>query len=506
MTDAASGGDASGGGGGAIVGDGGAADANRIPATTYKETWASVDTHPPAPEWFQDAKFGLWYHWGAFSVAAYGSEWYPRNMFHSGSPEYNHHLATFGDPYGNWPYHNFLNGANDKAGTFTKFAPKLKSDGGNFDPNEWAQLFLDAGAKMAGPVAEHHDGFSMWKSTCNEWNSVSKGPGLDLAAQFAAAYRAKGLKFLVSTHTAYNFTGYYQYVPAQTDPSLKKLYGQMAKADEEQLWLCEQKELIDLYQPDYMWHDFNVPQISEATRLAYLAYYYNRGIDWGKEVVVSFNDGFNKNGEVQQVERGGYADITNPFWLCEDSISQTTWCYTQGMSYYSGKALLHSLIDRVSKNGALLLNIAPMADGTIPQAQKDALLTMGSWLKPNGEAIYATRAWVKFGEGPTKLGTGGFSTPVEATAQDIRFTRNKANTALYAIGLGWPGSNQAVITTLKSPAFDTSTITDVTFIGGGSCTWTQDATGLKVNLPAQQANNLGYAVKISFSATIPKLN
>jgi hypothetical protein len=107
-------------------------------------------------------------------------------MFHSGSAEYNHHLATFGDPYGNWPYHNFLNGANDKAGAFTKFAPKLKSAGGNFDPNEWAQLFADAGAKMAGPVAEHHDGFSMWKSTCNEWNSVSKGPGLDLVAQFAA--------------------------------------------------------------------------------------------------------------------------------------------------------------------------------------------------------------------------------------------------------------------------------------------------------------------------------
>ncbi|MDP4179717.1 MAG: alpha-L-fucosidase [Bacillota bacterium] len=475
-------------------------------ATTYTATWASVNTHQAAPEWFQDAKFGLWYHWGAFSVAACGSEWYPRNMYNKGSYEYNNQLSKYGDPFSTWPYHNFINGANNKAGVFTKFAPKLKSQGGNFDPDEWAQLFYDAGAKMAGPVAEHHDGFSMWNSTCNEWNSVKKGPGLDLAGLFAKAYRAKGLKFLVSTHTAWNFTGYYQYAPAQTDPSLKKLYGQLSKAEEEQLWLNKEKELIDLYQPDYMWHDFNMGQISEATRLNYLSYYYNKAIDWGKEVVVSYNDGFNTQGEVQQVERGGYANTTYPFWLCEDSVSQSTWSYTQGMSYYSGKSMLHSLIDRVSKNGCLLLNIAPMADGTIPDGQKNILKTMGSWLKPNGEAIYATRAWEKFGEGPTQMGKGGFATPIEGKAEDIRFTRNKTNNVLYAIGMGWPSNNQMLITTLKSTSFDTSTIKDITFIGGGSCSWSQDSSGLKVNLPANLANNLGYAIKISFDGNIPKLN
>lgn len=471
-------------------------------ASSYSSTWASVNSHNPAPEWFQDAKFGLWYHWGAFSVPAYGSEWYPRNMYNSGSGEYRNHTSVYGDPYTSWPYHNFLNGANNKAGVYTKFAPKLKSQGGNFDPDEWAQLFYDAGAKMAGPVSEHHDGFSMWDSTCNEWNSVKKGPGLDLTGLFAKAFRAKGMKFLVSTHTAYNFTGYYQYVKTQTDSSLKKLYGQLSTAEEEKLWLDKEKELIDLYQPDYMWHDFNVAKISEKTRLDYLSYYYNKANEWGKEVVVSYNDGFNKNGEVQQVERGGYADTTYPYWLCEDSVSQSSWCYTKGIGYYSGKAILDSLIDRVSKNGCLLLNLAPMADGSIPEEQKKILKTMGDWLKKYGEAIYSTRAWDKYGEGPSQLGKGGFSKPVEGKAEDIRFTRNKANTALYAIAMGWPSNNQMVISSLKTGSFDASKISAITFVnGGGNCTWTQDGTGLKVNLPSNLSDSMGYAVKIALKGS-----
>src|SRR5947207_6620984 len=143
----------------------------------YDPTWASVDQHPAAPEWFQDAKFGIYYHWGVFSVPAFGYEWYPRNMHISGSAENQHHIATYGDP-SVWPYHNFINGASDKAGRRVQFAPKLKSAGGNWDPNEWAQLFADAGARFAGPVGEHHDGFSMWNSTVNEWNAANKGPKL----------------------------------------------------------------------------------------------------------------------------------------------------------------------------------------------------------------------------------------------------------------------------------------------------------------------------------------
>src|SRR5689334_24274557 len=152
---------------------------------SYTPAWSSVDQHPPAPEWFQDAKFGIYYHWGVFSVPAFGNEWYPRNMYIGGSAENNHHIATYGDP-SVWPYQNFINGARDKAGNFVQFAPKLASAGGAWDPNGWAQLFADAGARFAGPVAEHHDGYSMWNSSVNEWNSVKTGPRLDLLAQHAA--------------------------------------------------------------------------------------------------------------------------------------------------------------------------------------------------------------------------------------------------------------------------------------------------------------------------------
>jgi len=490
------------GGSTGTVGGGGASGPQ-----TYTATWASVDQHPAAPEWFQDAKFGLWHHWGAFCYPAFGSEWYPRNMFNKGSGEYNHHMSVYGDPLGNWPYDKFLTGANDKSGKLAKFAPKQVADGGSWDPDAWAQLFAEAGAKMAGPVAEHHDGFSMWKSTCNEWNSVDKGPNLDLVGILAKAYRAKGMKFMVSTHTAYNFTGYYQWAPAQSDASFKKLYGQLGESAEEALWLSKEKELIDGYQPDYMWHDFSMGGFSDSNKLAYLAYYYNKGVEWGKDVVVSYNDGFSGHaGEIHQEERAGEAGLSATFWLSEDTLSLTTWGYTEGMAYYSSKSLLHALIDRVSKNGFLLLNTSPMADGTFPQAQKDILLAMGAWLKLFGEAIYSTRAWVKYGEGPTQMGGGGMGAPVEGKATDVRFTRSKDNKTLYAIGLGWPTGNQMVITTLKAGSFDVSTIKDVNFLGGDSCVFSQDSSGLKVSLPSSLSNSNGYAVKITFNGTIPTPN
>ncbi|WP_433303862.1 alpha-L-fucosidase [Actinoplanes sp. CA-030573] len=477
--------------------------------SAYTASWSSVDQHPPAPDWFQDAKFGIYYHWGAFSVPAFGNEWYPRNMYNNGSNENNHHKAVYGDPSA-WPYHNFINGARDKAGNWVQFAPKLASAGGAFDPNAWAQLFVDAGARFAGPVAEHHDGFSMWNSSVNEWNSVARGPRLDLLRLHADAIRGKGLKLMVAMHHAYNFTGYYQWVPAQSDASLKKLYGQLGAAAEQQLWYDKLREIVDGYQPDLLWQDFNLTQLPESRRLDFLAYYYNRAVAWDREVVATYKDGFNNRGEVFDFERGGPAGIQTPYWLTDDSISSSSWCYTNGIGYYPTNALLHALIDRVSKNGTMVLNIAPMADGTIPSGQQSILRGIGDYLRRFGESIYATRAWTAYGEGPTQMGGGTFQTPRTGTAQDIRFTRSKDNRILYATFLGWPGGT-ATIGTLASSRIDLGTLTSVQLLGTTAGTYidlptrTQDSGGLHVSLPSTPYSAPAYVLKLTFSGAIPAL-
>ena len=491
---------------GGLFGAGGAQAA----PSTYTPDWNSVDQHPPAPEWFQDAKFGIYFHWGVFSVPAYDNEWYPRSMYSSGSNANTHHIATYGQPSA-WPYHNFINGAKDLAGNTVQFAPRLKSAGGNFDPDEWAQLFVDAGAKFAGPVAEHHDGFSMWDSQVNEWNSVAKGPKLDLLGLFTTAIRNKGLKLLVAMHHAFHYNGFYEFAPAQTDPSLKKLYGQLGAAAENQLWYDKLKEVIDRAKPDILWQDFKLDAVDETQRLKFLSYYYNQANSWGREVVATYKDGLNGKGEIFDYERGGPGDLTTPYWLTDDSISSSSWCYTQGIGYYSIKQMLHSFLDRISKNGNVLLNIAPMADGTIPQAQKDILLGMGDYLKRFGESVYSTRAWSVYGEGPTKMGGGSFTNPTAGTAQDIRFTRDKANTVLYATVLGWPGSS-LTIKTLGSDQINLSSLTSVKLLDSTAGNYinlptpVQTSSGLTVSLPSSAPYNANaYVLKLSFSGGIPAL-
>ena len=491
---------------GGLFGAGGAQAA----PSTYTPDWNSVDQLPPAPEWFQDAKVGIYFHWGVVSVPAYDNEWYPRSMYSSGSNANTHHIATYGQPSA-WPYHNFVNGAKDLAGNTVQFAPKLKSAGGNFDPDEWAQLFVDAGAKFAGPVAEHHDGFSMWDSQVNEWNSVAKGPKLDLLGLFTTAIRNKGLKLLVAMHHAFHYNGFYEFAPAQTDPSLKKLYGQLGAVAENQLWYDKLKEVIDRAKPDILWQDFKLDAVDETQRLKFLSYYYNQANSWGREVVATYKDGLNGKGEIFDYERGGPGDLTTPYWLTDDSISNSSWCYTQGIGYYSIKQMLHSFLDRISKNGNVLLNIAPMADGTIPQAQKDILLGMGDYLKRFGESVYSTRAWSVYGEGPTKMGGGSFTNPTAGTAQDIRFTRDKANTVLYATVLGWPGSS-LTIKTLGSDQINLSSLTSVKLLDSTAGNYinlptpVQTSSGLTVSLPSSAPYNANaYVLKLSFSGGIPAL-
>jgi alpha-L-fucosidase len=303
-------------------------------------------------------------------------------------------------------------------------------------------------------------------------------------------------------HHAWNFTGYWAYPPVtQTVDSLKKLYGQLDTARENQLWYDKLKEIIDGYQPDLIWQDLYLSRIPESRRLDFLSYYYNKAIDWGKEVVVTSKDGF-QTGEMHDYERGGPADITTPYWLTDDAISSSTWCYTTGMGYYSTTQMLHSLIDRVSKNGNMLLDIAPMADGTIPAAQRTILVGMGNWLHKFGESIYATRAWTVYGEGPTKAGGGAFTAPLTGTNKDWRFTRTRDSSTMYAICLGWPGNSTSVTIASITPA--RFAVTGVYIFGATAGTYTkintftQNTSGLTFTTPtAQPYTALAYAFKIT---------
>lgn len=480
--------------------------------TRFTASWDSVDQHK-MPEWFQDAKFGIYYHWGAFATSAYGSEWYPRNMYNRpDSNEYKHHTQVYGDPFGDWPYNKFLTGAKDKSGKFVQFAPKLKSDGGAWDPDEWAQMFVDAGARFAGPVGEHHDGFSNWDSKTNEWNAVAMGPKLNLVKLQAEAFRKRGLKFLVSMHHTFHFIGYYGYAPKMTDPSLQKLFGQLPTAQEQQIWSDKLKEIIDEFLPDVLWQDAFLYALPQDRLTGFLSYYYNAALDANKEVVATAKDGIvdNKNthrGQVYDYEGAGPTDIVTPLWLSDQPLSGATWSYTEGMPYYATNALLHTFIDRVSKGGNLLLNMSPMPDGTFPQQQKDILQAFGRFLKQTGTAIYGTRPWEVYGEGPTKMG-GGFGA-TEATANDVRYTKSKDGDAVFAILLGWPGNGKQVslksVTTSRFPVG----AGNVFLFGptGGSAIklqFTQDGSGLHITLPSNQPYTaVAYAIKISKSGAEP---
>jgi alpha-L-fucosidase len=493
----------------------------------YEASWSSLEQVNPVPEWFKDAKFGIYFHWGVYSVPAFGNEWYPRHMYMEGSGENLHHIQKYGTPE-EWPYHYFITGAKDKQGNFVQFAPKLKSEGGNFDPEEWADLLAKSGAKFAGPVAEHHDGFSMWASKVNPWNAKNYGPKKDLVGLLVDAIRKRDMKIILSMHHAFNCSPglqknstswqFFEFAPKTNDPELKTLYAQHSKDKNEEIWVEKHKEIIDNYQPDIIWQDFNLTGVSEQKLLEFLAYYYNRAGEWGKEVVNTYKDALNNKVAVLDYERGGPADLTDYYWLTDDAISLTSWCYTEGIGFYTPKQVLHGFLDRISKNGNLLLNISPKADGTITQEQKDILLAMGDWLGKYGEAVYSTRAWVKYGEGPVKMGSGHvhtsggkFEAPSEATAKDIRFTRSKDNKNLYAIVLGWPADTKMVsISSLADNLFLTQTLSEVSLLGTkkGSykkLKYQQDQNGLHVILPDKPAEELAYVIKLSFSNVIPEL-
>jgi alpha-L-fucosidase len=213
---------------------------------------------------------------------------------------------------------------------------------------------------------------------------------------------------------------------------------------------------------------------------------------------------------VADYERGGPANITRPYWLTDDAISASSWSYTVGIEYYSSIQMIHSLLDRVSKNGNMLLNISPTSAGILPDEQQRVLLDIGAYLGRYGEAVYGTRAWDIYGEGPNKAGGGSFTEPLTGNSSDIRFTRNKEKTVLYATILGWPESSTVSIASLGSDAqVDLANLKSIKLLGDSASDfidvpgWTQDPNALTIQLPSEPAESQAYVLKLSFKRNIP---
>lgn len=472
-----------------------------IEKINYEANWESLSKYDEAAAWFKDAKFGIYAHWGVMSVPAYANDWYARNMHIIGTDEYNHHVKMYGKP-SEFGYHDFV--------------PMFKAE--HFDANKWADLFEKSGAKFAGIVAEHHDGWSNWASKINPWNSADMGPNRDLLGELSKAIRKKDLKFITSFHMARNHqvykenpkkwlidTSYFPYNPkmptSSEDPLLSKMYGNISKEKFSKDWLGKLKEVIDNYSPDLIYFDSQTQKIPESYKQEFAAYYFNDAIAKNKQVVFTHKEGeFPKSVSLEDFEKGRMNKITKEYWLTDETISTGSWSYTTSLGLKTSNEIIHILADVVSKNGALMLNISPKANGIIPQNQQDILITIGDWLRTNGEAIYGCRPWEVFGEGPSKQEKSGmFLDKINYTPQDIRYT--KKENIIYAIVLGWPGNNRPI--TLSSFSYNIlgdkmPDIKEVSILGyNEKIPFSLDNTGLKLTTPKQEIDSKAFVIKIN---------
>jgi alpha-L-fucosidase len=466
------------------------------PAQPYEPTWESLSNYS-VPEWFQDAKFGIFIHWGVYAVPAFNNEWYPRFMYRDevsrkGANFYQYHREHFG-PQSEFGYKDFI--------------PMFKAE--RWDPAAWVDLFRRAGARYVVPVAEHHDGFAMYATDLTRWNAANMGPRRDVIAELEQATRKAGLKFGVSTHRAFNWR-YYTYADEfdTTDEANAGLYSPPHPEDEPaspafiQDWFARTKELIDRFRPDVLWFDFGWHfDEFEPYRPQVTAYYYNQAIDWGREVVLQYKDKFPEGTAVWDIERGKLDDIREHYWQTDTAVSYKTWCYIEDDEFKTVTTLVHDLVDIVSKNGNLLLNIGPRADGMIPAEAADLLLGIGEWLKINGEAIYGTRHWHTYGEGSAKVALGHITERQNEplTVQDIRFTTR--DNVLYAICPGWPGEALTIKSLGAGSTVRADMITQVSMLGSPQVlSWSQDENGLTVQLPNEKPCQHAYTVKIALKA------
>jgi alpha-L-fucosidase len=470
-------------------------------ATPFHPDWESLKK-VGVPDWYQDAKFGIFLHWGLYSVPAFGNEWYPRNMYVAGSKEFQHHVATFG-PQSKFGYKDFI--------------PNFKA--GKFDPHAWAELFRKAGAKYVIPVAEHHDGFAMYDSDLSDWSAAKMGPKRDTTGELEKAVRAAGMHFGVSSHRAEHYffmNGGREFDSDVRDPRFASFYGPahagvtdknhedfQGHPDTAYLsdWLARSAELVIKYRPEILWYDWWIvhPEFEPyLRRLA--AFYYNYAASHGFAASINYKlEAFPVGAAVLDIERGQLDQVRPQFWQTDTSISIKSWGYIDNDNFRTPESLLQELVDIVSKNGCLLLNVGPKSDGTIPEQAQRILLDMGRWLAVNGEAIYGTRPWKIYGEGPTKVVGGSFNDTQTKpySSEDIRFTSKGG--VLYAIALRGPRDGHITIKSLaKGSQYGAPEFRGVEMLGSkAKLKWAHNESGLQIEAPPQQTGDYPVVFKLT---------
>lgn len=457
----------------------------------FKPEWSSLHSHQD-PEWFRNAKFGIYTHWGPVTVGSEncpygGAQWYGHYMYVSNNPVFKYHRETFGDQH--------------EVG-YKDLIPKFTAE--KFNADKWADLFAKAGARFAGPVAIHHDNFAMWDSQVQRWNSVNMGPHRDIVGELAKAIRAHGMKFITTFHHGYAWRYYepaFEFDGADSDDA--DLYtevhvpGAPPSRHFQDRWLAMVDEVLHKYHPDLIWFDFEFFKVIQPD---YQKKLFADAYDWaaqnGRTIgVCQKSAAIHQHTGILDFERGREDKITPYPWLTDTATGP--WFYQKSAKFKTAGQLVRELADIVAKNGCMLLDVGPAADGSIPEMDRKILLGMGAWLKINGEAIYGTRPWKMFGEGPTKQAkSGGFSEYADKpfSAQDIRFTTKSG--ALYAIVLGVP-QGEVQIAALGSAA---GKIDSVTLLGSeAKLDWKQGNDALTIQPVAKWPCQHAVTFKINFA-------
>ena len=465
----------------------------------FQPTMASL-TKYNCPEWFRDAKFGIWAHWGPQAVPMMG-DWYARRLYLPGDKIYQHHLETYGHPS--------TNGYKD-------IIPLWKAE--KWDPERLMALYKKAGARYFVSMGSHHDNFFLWNSKLHKWNAANMGPKRDVVGDWQKAAQKYGLRFGVSEHLGASFTWFQPSHKSDTngplagvpydgaDPQYQDLYHFPAEPGDkgwystnprwQQMWFDEIKELVDNYHPDLLYSDGGVPFGNEVGR-SMIAHFYNQDAarhDGNVEAV--YNCKQRSDGRwVEDLERGIMPKIDPHPWQTDTSIGD--WFYNRNWKFRPVSWVIHMLVDNVSKNGNLLLNVVQRPDGSLDPEVETMLAQLADWNAIHGEAIFGTRPWLVYGESGLKVKGGSFGEDFRYNAKEIRFTTKGAT--LYAIALGWPEDGQLTIRSLAKPGGqNVNNITAVSLLGyDGKLEWKQTPNELVVTLPAQKVSEFTAALKIT---------